>query len=671
MKKWFSFLFLFCSVCFVLSCTHQVKKIPRDVASLRQNGLEGIWFLQGSSSTRGPYNGELELRKASDGTYDVVRVITYINYFFDGLRVQEVWTGKAVPNHQTVVFSYDLKQADFIKRLGKTKREPSDFANTINVIASFSASPAGLSSEFSDKKVSKYREWITTRRDLESRPLWQNQRLTLNAQGPAVPAGAKKTIKEFKKKVEFDQQPLVKKYSARQEYKNELAIVIVDPTDFEFYRSNKDIIRVVNKITDEISITESVVKRNAYSPTLLDKAGSFDGNTKSFHLNEAGLVSNAILSADGKLLSYSQVKNSALYTGLYVAAQAMRYQVSKSPEAMEQLKKSLRGLMNLLDITEDRKEFAKGLSFFNPTRGLPDGWRQGREKFAHLAWLPGGDRSDLNGILVGFYWAGQVLPKTETALLNELSIKAEALLDLSVAQEQRYTLLGLAAVLTGNDNYKRRFLDTLRTSDTKGTSKESFYYRGTADWDASFARSLNLLMALQSAKFLGEPKAVELLSQQLLKEWLTYEPVQKQLIALSVFGFVLNSSLEGPMLKPAEKELMRNQLEQIIWAMREMPYPRPNLDVTVDYSSKPDWVISPIPAKFWEQLDKAGLKDGKYYQGLTSYPAFELQAFDGAFRWDESPFEYKSEHNKEMELPGVDYLYAYWLARYVGVNNLN
>lgn len=671
MKKWFSFLFLFCSVFLVLSCTHQVKKIPRDVASLQKDGLEGIWFLQGSSTTRGPYNGELELRKAADGTYDVVRIITYINYFFDGLRVQEVWTGKAVPNHQAVVFSYDLRQADFIKRLGKTKRVTSDFENPINVIASFSASPAGLSSEFSDKKVSSYREWITTRRDLEAHPLWQNQRQQLNAQGAAVPVDVKKIIKDFKKKIEFDQQPLVKTNSSKRDFKNELAMVVIDPTDFEFYRKNKDIIRVVNKVTDEISITESVVKRNAYSPSLTDKAGSFDGNTKNFHVNEVGLVANAVLSADGKLLSYSALKNSSLYTGLYLSSQAMRYSVTKNPEALEQVKKSLRGLLTLIDITEDPKEFARTAMYFNPTRGLPEGWRQGRLQHANFSWLPAGDRSDLDGVIMGLYWASQVIPKTDAAMWVEMSQKAEALLELEVAKEQRYSLLGLAAVLTGKDLYKQQFNTAIPSIDRKDRLKEPFYFRGTADWSRSLGRWINLEVALQSAKLLGDQKAQEQLIDHLLTEWRTYEPAQRQHLSLTTYGLALNSNIESPLLKAGEKDRLRANLRQVVWALREMPYPRPNLDVEIDYSLRPDWTLSPIPARFWEQPDKTALQEGHYFKGLISYPYYEIQAFNGTFRWGESPFEFKSEHNKELEHLGVDYLYVYWLARYIGLDNLN
>ena len=156
MKKCFSFLFLFLNVVVFASCATKEKQIPRDIASLQASGeMEGIWFLQGTSSTRGPYNGELELRRSHDGTYNATRVITYINYFYDGLKVQEVWTGKAIATGDTLTLSYDLRQGDFIKKLGSLKRDKNDFTHQINVIARFAVSSKGLASQFSDKKVSK------------------------------------------------------------------------------------------------------------------------------------------------------------------------------------------------------------------------------------------------------------------------------------------------------------------------------------------------------------------------------------------------------------------------------------------------------------------------------------------------------------------------------------
>ncbi|HWU42288.1 MAG TPA: hypothetical protein VN132_02580, partial [Bdellovibrio sp.] len=162
------------------SCATKEKHLPRDIASLQMsNGVEGIWFVQGSSTTRGPYNGDLELRKSNDGTYNAVRVITYINSFFDGLKVQEVWTGKAVAEGNALSVSYDLSQADFITRLGTATREPSDFKNKINILERFVRSEKGLTAQFADRKVSNYTEWLTERRNLEAKPLWINERVNL------------------------------------------------------------------------------------------------------------------------------------------------------------------------------------------------------------------------------------------------------------------------------------------------------------------------------------------------------------------------------------------------------------------------------------------------------------------------------------------------------------
>ncbi len=60
-----------------------------------------------------------------------------------------------------------------------------------------------------------------------------------------------------------------------------------------------------------------------------------------------------------------------------------------------------------------------------------------------------------------------------------------------------------------------------------------------------------------------------------------------------------------------------------------------------------------------------------YYQGLYSYPVFELQAFSSNNVWKDPAFSYEVVHAKGIENPGVDYLYAYWLARYAGVGDVD
>ncbi|KYG60751.1 hypothetical protein AZI85_12230 [Bdellovibrio bacteriovorus] len=677
MKLLSSFLFLFLSVVVLGSCTHKEKQIPRDIASLQASGgMEGIWFLQGTSSTRGPYNGELELRKSNDGTFNVVRVVTYINYFFDGLRVQEVWTGKAVASANTLTISYDIKQADFITKLGTLKRDPSEFRAPVTVLSRFVTSPAGLSTKFSDKKESEYSEWITTRRNLEARPLWVNERKNLDAKGKSIPVAVRGVIKLFKMDIGYDKDPLVKSYKNRLEFKDEHPYVVFDPTDFEFYRNNKDIIRVTNKITDDISITEAVVKRNAYSPTLPDKAQGYDKNAKDFHINEAGMVSHAVLDEQGRFVSYSPDGDSALWTGMYVASQAMRYLNTKESEALQNVRKSLKGLMTLMEITGDNKEFARTLAIYNPQNPVPQKWHRGTGKFANLIWLEGGNNDMVKGITHGFLWASLVIPTSDTEIWNELREKSRRLPDLRIMSEKPQNMpaaLGLATLFTGDASYKERYLKSFNKLKVKvGLNFDTtFYWHGSADWSGINLSMVGDVTDIMVADMLKETELRDKMRERLMDAWVTYQPARRHLLTIAAYGFAYRHGTRGGDFRKESSEVRFSEaLRESIWGLREIPYPRPNLDVNIDHSLRPEWCMSPIPRLFWKSLKKPEPPVSYFYQGLYSYPVFELSAFSSGFLWKDSAFAYTESHNRGVEQAGVDYLYAYWLARYSGVRDV-
>lgn len=674
-----SFLFLFLSVFLLNSCTHKEKQIPRDIASLQASGgMEGIWFLQGTSSTRGPYNGELELRRSNDGTFNVVRAITYINYFFDGLKVQEIWTGKAVATGDSVTITYDIRQGDFITRLGNQKRELSDFKNPIAVTSRFVASSAGLATQYSDKKVSSYSEWITTRRDLEAKPLWANERRNLDAKGKKIPLPVRGVIKIFKMDIGYDKDARVKSYKNRPEFKDENPYIVFDPTDFEFYRNDKDVIRVVNKITDDISITESVVKRNAYSPSLDDKARGFDKNAKDFHLNEVGMLSHAILDEGGRLLSYSYDGDSALWTGMYLGSQAMRYLTTKDSEALQNVRNALNGLVTLMDITGNPQEFARTLAVYDPKTQVPDKWHRGTGKYENLIWLEGGNNDMLKGITHGFLWASLVIPKSDTEVWNALREKSRKLIELRIVSEKpqnRPAALGLAALITGDQGIKDQYIkayDSFRVKVSGYSFDTTFYWHGSADWSGINLGTVGDITDITLADLLGQSKIRDQLRERLMDSWVTYEPAQRHLVTLAAYGFAYKHGTRGGNFRSDSSDARFNAaLSQSVWGLREIPYPRPNLDVTIDHSLRPDWCMSPIPRLFWKAVKKPEPPIDYFYQGLYNYPVFELQAFSSNFVWKDPAFLYQTGHSKGVENSGVDYLYAYWLAKYVGVNNVD
>ena len=666
-------------VLFFFGCAHPEKQIPRDIASLQATGgMEGIWFVQGTSSTRGPYNGEIELRKSHDGTFDVVRVVTYINSFFDGLKIQEVWTGKAVATADSLTISYELKQADFITRLGNQKRAASEFSTPLTVNTRFIPSNKGLATQFSDKKSSSYTEWITTRRDLESAPLWMNQGQSLDAKGKNIPGIVRAAINIAKKDIGYDKDPYVKSFKNRPEFKEERPTIIFDPTDFQFYRENKDTIRLVNKITDDISITESVAKRNAYSPSLEDKAKGFDKNTPQNHINDAGILSYALLDDNGNFLRYAADGDSVLWTGMYLASQAMRYKVTKDIEALNNVRRTLKGLFAMMEITGDPKEFARTVMPYREGEAIPDRWKQGRGKYVNFIYMEGGNNDMLRGITHGFLWASQVLPKTDKELWARLETNSKALINLNVVREKsqnKPAALGLAALIA-HDKKAREDYDYLYSTLKKKIEMSwdsSFYWRGTADWSGINLSMVGDINDIMIADLLGNTRGRDIMRERLMDSWVTYEPAQRHLLTMAAYAFAYRHGVRGDNYREEFKDDSRfiAAMARMPWGLREIPYPRPNVDVSIDHSLNPDWCLSPIPRLFWKAVNKPEPPVEYFYQGLVSYPIFEMNAFDSNFVWKDSAFVYRANHGKNLELTGVDYLYAYWLARYSGAPNVD
>ncbi len=678
MKLAISFLLFFVSFIAFTGCSSPEKKIPRDIASLQASGgMEGIWFVQGTSSTRGPYNGEIELRKSNDGTFSVVRIVTYINSFFDGLKVQEVWTGKAVATNDSLTISYDIKQADFIMRLGNLKRKATDFLAPVEVVSRFIPSNKGLATQFSDKNSSTYTEWLTTIRELEPEPLWINRRVNLDAKGKSIPIVVKAAITVAKGHLDFDKDPFVRTYRARPEFKDQQPYFVFDPTDFEFYRNNKDVIRVVNKVTDNISITEAVVKRNAYAPTLEEKAIGYEQNTVSNHINELGMFAHAVIGSDGQILNYAQDGDSSVWTGMYVASQAMRYLKTQDSQALVNVRKSLKGLMTLMAVTGDKKEFARTLAIYNPNEKLKDEWHRGEGVYSNIIWREGGNNDMLRGITHGFLWASRVLPQSDTALWSELRERSIALKDLRIVQEKKQNLpaaLGLAALLTKDRSYKEKYLDAYETIPMKlsGLFDSSFYWRGSADWSGINLSMLGDINDIMIADLLGATKIRNQMREQLMDSWVTYQPAQRHLLTLAAYEFAYKHGTRGGNFhSDSSEEKFSRALARAPWGLRDIPYPRPNLDVAIDRSLDPSWCVSPIPKLFWKVFKKWEPPEGYFYQGMYSYPVFEMDAFGSNMVWKDSAFRFKISHTKGEELAGVDYLYAYWLARYSGAPDVN
>jgi len=86
-------------------------------------------------------------------------------------------------------------------------------------------------------------------------------------------------------------------------------------------------------------------------------AVSISSNIQQLHMPYGTILDPVFASADpaspgySQIVSYSRAGDSALWTGHYLAAEAFRYQVTGSVEALENVRRALRGVSALLDIT--------------------------------------------------------------------------------------------------------------------------------------------------------------------------------------------------------------------------------------------------------------------------------------------------------------------------------
>ena len=74
--------------------------------------------------------------------------------------------------------------------------------------------------------------------------------------------------------------------------------IIYDPTDFESYRKNQNTLIISNKTLNPLSLAEALNKRNAYAPTLSQKAQYFENETANYNLNQVGLLEIAQVDAE-------------------------------------------------------------------------------------------------------------------------------------------------------------------------------------------------------------------------------------------------------------------------------------------------------------------------------------------------------------------------------------
>ncbi len=650
--------------------------------------LSKVYHSKGTHSSHGEYESQTEV-KVIDSQIKITKIISYQNFKFENLAIEEVWEGSGQINQDQLKVIFLLKKADFLKTAEGLERTASMFKEKEEVLIETNSLELGSQIDF-ERKDESFSEKIISISETANTPLWENVRQKSLSYGKESSLLIKAAVYFLKKRVFdwFHQDPLVKAWEHKEEYQSKMQYFITDLTDYKFYQANPKKLRVVNKIPDTISLIESIQRRNAFAPTLHEKQNHFDERMQKLHINELGLFSSAELDEKGNVKRFLLDDDSALWTGMYVASEAMKYKVTGDAIALKNIKRSLKGIMFLMDVTNDPKNFARSAAIHDGSITLNSKFHLYETKDSKpIVWSSVGNNDMFKGLIHSFIWTYLVLPESEKELKNNLKTYMQRIADLNVANQlqNKVPALGLRALVTGNKDDLEGFFKAHAIEQIPGkllNVEGSTHVGGVVDWSGvnlGMVGTISDLLITKELikKFPEEEKLKETYSQMqraLMLQWKDLRTTKRHFLTIAAHTFAMNEGFSIQQANEWGDELTRKELkrewskakEQSLISLIEIPIHRSAYDVSYDFSLKPDWSIS-----WWPVLPWKSVKDKKevtyHIQGAYAYPLFESFGMGSNFIWKDQAFVYRGGSNKSIKAPGTDYLYSYWMARLGGL----
>ncbi len=598
--------------------------------------LMGVWSISGKDA-RGTYKGQAEVRGV-DGKLQVIRTIAY-----DDVKVEDgralhwaiVGEGKGNPGIE-LTLDFTLDNRGFIAKRGELERKLTDAPIKVTGKVKLADDGKGTAT-YSGPGIDGEETW-QTRTPSAAEPIFAvNRSLEIGHDPPS--ALLKTTF--WATYGSFRELPDVKPYVGRPEFEAAIHGHIVDTTDFDFYRKNPNALRVFNKTIDAISLQESLSRANAYRKTLAEKAAGFDGEIESEFIEPTtGMLLEPGPDGTTKQVHFS----AALWTGIYMASQVFRFELTGDAKAKANAVKTLDGILKLQEVTGDWKQFARAI---RPATGTTtDGWHAGTGTFSNLEWLEGGNNDMMKGLYIAYLLGHRMLCKSgNDPMCDRIRTNAKHLSDdINVDRgSDELDSAWLTSVVLSDPikrvEYQGKTLGAWVASKPVIQNNTTLYEQGTADWSGlnlGFVGNVFHMLLAEQFDVGGDAKKT---FQGVIND--CYNNLKKQRLPLWNF---LGAAYSG---KPSDKAADNDAL----WRLREFPYPKSTH--IVDRRVSPDYVMSPYPSLPW----KNDWTTTDRTQALRSAPLFEDAMDVYRFRLE---MKYRGESGKHA---APEYLIAYWFAR--------
>ncbi len=620
----------------------------------------GVWYVYGNDDELGPFSGQVEIRR-NDKTLSFHRSVKYDDLAFSEYEVYSGWEGTAALTDSGLEALVELRRVDFIKSAGDLSREGQDtepeivalsysmppYESDSDVSGAYASEPAGL--------VSGNEVWTWLEQSGDE-PIFHMDDAWHPSHTPP-PEPLKNLI--FALLTDYHALEFYDDYRDKPEFDEAVHYFPRFRTDFAWYRENPGALRVPNKVIDDISMTEAMLRARAYSQTLSEKAELFDQDMPDLFINPSGMISQ--WKAGTQPPEHQGDYDSSLWTGTYVASQFFRWDVTGEPEALDNALNSLDAMFMLPDIPDDPAMFARTMRLHQEDAAPPHPasyqggqWYQGVDDLDWLDWQCCGNNDMLEGVSYAYAAAlfflqdqpdydqiKEKIGERAVSLLNNCDVVYGSDFD-------RFIFLGLAYLATGDEQYRTQFdaeySEILELWIRVGNGE--FYAYGVSDWSGQHLNTVSMIAQHMIVMMMEDQQRMAAYESGWIWGMRLTNKIRYVLwpIAGYAFGQIGDDLTEV--------------LDEAVWGLRETPYPKEDFDI--DFRVDPDWCASPLPSLFW----KFDWEDGGRHQGLYAQPYFRQGATSCA--WKDNPLKVSQGPN-EWRHNGADYLHAYWLGRWGGL----
>jgi hypothetical protein len=666
----FSALLMFCSpkLSFAAEAAAPTSAAP---ATTAKNFPAGLYNVRGKNSLYGTYVGQGWVSQDQ-----VQRLVTFDTLKYGNAKVQTVWSG----------FLADDKPK-FLLALSTTLTSYESFhpsPEALNAPVKTIASVANNGTvNFEVAGEGTYSETWTRVGDAPTTPLWVNLRQQFDGVGESTPL-----VVQIAKVLGINQaidwyrsQPEAQVYKDREEFKNKSQFFIEDHTDAEFYAKNPNILRIPNKTLNPLAYAEATMRKNAYGHTLAEKATMLRDETLTYNLNPVGFVEYAKMDSAGRKIGRVPDYDSGLWSAMLGWAEVLRYQTTKDAASLQNFKRVLNGVLMMVEITQDPKQFARVIAISEPGEVLGEGWIQGKGPYAAMKWRSGGNNDMFKGLLITLSLAHQTPLAQDPAIAARIAKVAQALPGLDVAKDggsNQAMANGLAALWNHDAGSLARFksgMTNLRSSlSTAFNIDAGFYYGGIADWSgihlSMVTATSEIILTKELLRTFNDPSEAEALSsilqksdEKLFSMQQTYRPARRDFLTIMTYAYSKTARASQDFGDRAVKAL---------WTLKEVPAPRYVGSGTADLALLSNWSLSAWPRVPWKAVSgvrklRTDLDFKLFASSAYSYPQFEMNAWGSVYLWKDTPFTVSYSSDGHQRNFSSDYLLFYWVARASGL----